>query len=217
MTYGQLKLRVTQLFPGVSPEVIEGAIADRYAEILAELPWSRLSVETTLTTVIGQRLYPLPTNCRLLADDAFADAFGGLERFTYAQLNDIDPDRAATDTPRAWASRMDDNSTPPRMQVELYPAPDAVLAIPLNYTADAAPLTASNMTLQVWMQPAALIEGVIAKLLRYGKDYAGAQLAMVEAKNSLGLMRRTEAQGMAPAQIKLDSYFTSHRRSRWTR
>src|ERR1035438_8829336 len=50
MTYGQVKLRLTQAFPGVSLDLIEGFINDRYAEILGELPWTRLNVQMTLQT-----------------------------------------------------------------------------------------------------------------------------------------------------------------------
>ena len=50
MTYGNLKFRLTKMFPGVDLDIVEGFIADRYAEILGELPWSRLNVEAMLLT-----------------------------------------------------------------------------------------------------------------------------------------------------------------------
>lgn len=50
MTYGALKIRLVQMFPGVSLDLIEGWIQDRYSEILAELDWSRLNVESILLT-----------------------------------------------------------------------------------------------------------------------------------------------------------------------
>jgi len=51
MTYGQLKLRLTQAFPSVSLDLLEGWANDRYQEILSELPWSRLTVQAVLQTV----------------------------------------------------------------------------------------------------------------------------------------------------------------------
>jgi len=50
MTYGDLKLRLTQAFPGVSLDLIEGWINDRYKEILAEITWSRMDVMAVLET-----------------------------------------------------------------------------------------------------------------------------------------------------------------------
>ncbi len=50
MTYGTLKLRLTKAFPGISLDLIEGWINDRYEEILGELPWSRLNVQAVLET-----------------------------------------------------------------------------------------------------------------------------------------------------------------------
>ena len=217
MTFGQLKLRITQLFPLLSIDIIEGFAQDRYAEILGELPWSRLTVESSITTVIGQPTYQLPADCRLLHDDAFAGTWGELTRFSPAQLNAMDPARSQTGTPTAWTSYMDDSSTPPRMQFELWPVADKVVVLPLVYTAEVATPGTTATLLKIWLQPAALVEGIIAKVKRHYKDYAGAQLAAVEAGNALKLMRRTEANSMGPAQMQLDRYFTAHRAKRWSR
>src|ERR1035438_2415580 len=160
MTYGQIKLRLTQAFPGVSLDLIEGWINDRYAEILGELPWTRLTVQTTLTTVIAQSVYTLPANCGLLRDDAMANSLGAMTRFSNGQLNAGDPTRSQTGEPWAWASAMDDASTPPIQQVMLYPVPDAVYTLPLEYMAESVPLGATSTILDVWLQPSALFEGV---------------------------------------------------------
>jgi hypothetical protein len=286
MTFGQLKFRLTQMFPGVSLDLIEGWANDRYAEILGELPWSRLNVESRLVTTapyavgtaavtggsaaivlsggtwtaamtgrafrvtgrsefyaftrvsdttgtldrpyegitaaaagysIFQHVYPLPADCRLLPDDAFSGALGPMTRFYHGQLNASDPSRLTTGTPTAWAMYMDDSSVPPRMQVELWPAPDTAIGIPFTYLGDAAPLTSTSAILQVWMQPTALVEGIVAKIKSHLKDYAGAQLAMVAAKSALANMRTSEAQGLGPANMQLDGYYTSHRRQRYSR
>src|ERR1035437_10274292 len=90
---------------------------------------------------IFQNVYPLPADCRLVNDDAFSDMYGPMVRFTHGELNESDPSRIQTGTPRAWASYMDDSSTPPRMQVEIWPIPDVAIGIPFTYVGDAAPLT----------------------------------------------------------------------------
>ena len=50
MTYGQLKLRLTQAFPSISLDLIEGWVNDRYQEILGELPWFRENIQAVLET-----------------------------------------------------------------------------------------------------------------------------------------------------------------------
>jgi hypothetical protein len=51
MTYGELKFRLTQAFPGnPSLDLIEGWIGDVYARILGELPWQRQNVQAMLQT-----------------------------------------------------------------------------------------------------------------------------------------------------------------------
>lgn len=163
---------------------------------------------------IFQHIYPLPSDCRLLEDDAFDGKFGPLKRFTHAQLNSSDPWREATGVTQGWASYMDDSSTPPLMQVEIYPVPDSAVGIPFTYAAQDGPLTATSTLLKVWLQPTALIEGVTAKIKAHLRDYNGAQLHMASAIGAVKIMRNTEAQGMAPASLTLDSYYTAHRRSR---
>jgi len=281
MTYGELKLRLTQMFPGMSLDLVEGAVNDRYAEILGELPWSRQDYRTRLELTapyttgtvdvtegstdvtlhdgtwtsdmeghafrvagrnelysfsfqsattgtldrvyegptgaasysIFQTVYQLPVDCRLLQDDAFAR----MQRFSHGQLNQIDPYRLATGVPTAWTSYFDDSSSPPRMQVEVWPIPLTAMAIPFFYGGDAGPLTATSTQLLVWIQPSALLEGAIARLKRHLKDYAGSDRAELAAKSALHNMRTSEAQGMARAHMQMDSYYTRHRAKRWCR
>jgi len=166
---------------------------------------------------IFQHIYVMPPDCRMLEDTAFANfSQGPMLRMTRGQLNQSEPNRASLDTPAIWSSYMDDGSTPPRIQVELFPVPDKVYGIPFTYVSDPGGLTgsATSTILQVWMQPAALVEGVTARIKAHLKDYAGAQLAGVLAKAAVANMRSSEAQGMAPAAMQLDSYYTRHRMRR---
>jgi len=91
------------------------------------------------------------------------------------------------------------------------------MAIPFEYVAEADSLNSTGTILQIWMQPSALIEGVVARIKRHLKDYPGAQLAAAAASDALKTMRRAEAHVMGPAHMQLDSYFTSHRSKRWSR
>lgn len=288
MTYGGLKLRMLKQFPGLDLDVLEGFISDRHAEIIEELPWSRLRTMAVLQTTapyttgtvavtnglatvtltsgtwtgamtgrafrvtgrtefyeltflssttgtldrvyegttgsgaaykIFQHIYPMPQNCRILDDDAFATTdLGPLERLSRDQLNMSSPTRAGYGTPRNWTSYMDDASTPPRMQVELSPIPDTAVGIPFEYVAEASVPTGSGVAFLPWMEPAtALVEGVTAKILRTPafKDLAGAQLAMAEAAKALSTMRANEARRMDRTQMQMADHYTSHRLRRW--
>lgn len=48
MTYGQIRLRLSQMAPGVPLELIDGWLGDRYTQILDLLPWKRLEGETVI-------------------------------------------------------------------------------------------------------------------------------------------------------------------------
>jgi hypothetical protein len=275
VTLGQLRFRLTKAFPGVDADLIDGWIQDVYAEILAELPWSRQQVTATLQTTapyetgtvavtegsnavtltggawttgmtgrafrvtgreeyyeftqtgastgtldrvyegdtaaaasykIFQFIYPLPLDCRTLQDDAFPS----LVRLSGPQL-----DATSYGDPTNWASYMEDGSTPPRMQVELSPVPVEAVAIPFNYTADADTLSATSAILKVWIQPAALIEGVTGRIKAHLGDYVGAAFHVSAHRTALDKMRGVEVDGMAATEIQLPSHYTAHRRRRW--
>lgn len=169
-----------------------------------------------------QHIYPMPADCRMLEDTAFANfSLGPLKRFSRAQLNQSCPAQGTLGTPFSWASYMDDGSVPPRIQVQLYPAPNVAMGIPFQYISDPGALSANaagtSAIIQTWMQPAALKEGVIALIKAHLKDTAGAQFAAVLARAALARMRSDEAQGSPAAEMQLDRYYTSYRSRRWTR
>lgn len=167
---------------------------------------------------IFKNIYALPANCRILEDDAFANfSLGPLKRLSRAELNLSAAARGAYGTPSYWASSMDDSSSPPNLQIELYPVPDRAIGIPYEYVAEASvPGTASAAFLP-WMEPStALFEGVCGKIYRTPafKDLAASQLAAAAAKEALSTMRANETRRMGPATFKMDNYFTRHRRNR---
>jgi len=294
MTYGQVKFRLTKAFPGIDSDLIEGAVADSYSEILSELPWRRLQMSAVLQTTapyqtgtvtmtsgstgvtgsgtffnslqsgltfrvagrpefyefayatstsglldrpyegttgpgqsysITQQIYPLPPDCRMLEDDAFANfTLGELRRISHGQLNISDPSRSATGIPMYWSDYMDDSSDPPRMQVELYPPPDSVMAIPFVYFAEKPTLVgaATSLTLLPWILPSALIELASAKIVRHMAKANLSLLPLAEShvaahNNAMRNMRVWESQGMQPTQMRVGDYYTSYRSERWSR
>lgn len=189
-----------------------GAVDRPYEGALAFAPGAAFT--------IFQHVYAMPPDCRMLEDTAFANfSYGPLARMARSQLNQSCPAQGTLGLPFAWTSYMDDGSTPPRMQVQLYPAPRTVIGIPFTYVSDPGALTgsATSLILQVWMQPAALVQGVTALIQAHLKDLPGAQFAALLAKSALKTMRGAEAQGMAPAQMQLDPYWTRYRAKRWQR
>jgi hypothetical protein len=172
------------------------------------------------TYKIFQAVYAMPGNCRILPDDALSSNLWPMQRLTRGQLNIAAPSRAATGSPTCWMSYMDDSSTPPRMQIELYPVPDTAMSLQVTYTAEAPAPSAGTDSFLPWMTPStALVEGVTAKILRTTKfkDLAGAQLAMAAAEKALSTMRNSEAQRWPNTQMELPAFYTSHRLKRWCR
>lgn len=284
MTYGAIRLFLTQLYPGLNPDLIDGWINQRYTSILDQLSWSRLRVNAILQTTapytdgtvtmtagsadvaltggtwtapmtglsfrvsgrsefytftqtgaaagtldrpyegdtnaaasysIFQRIYTLPSNCRLLDDDAFSGALGVFRRLSRAQLDESAPGRPSSGTPQIWASSFDDNSTPPVMQVELYPVPDAAIGIPYTYIADQAELSGTGVAILAWVRSACLTAGVQADILNHLEKFGAADRAEAKYMRELSTMRGNEARRDGPSQMALASHYTSHRARRW--
>lgn len=164
---------------------------------------------------IFQRVYTLPADCRLLEDDAFSDfELGPLGRLSRKQLNDSAPGRPASGTPQVWASYMEDASTPPRMQIELYPIPDEARGIPYRYTKEQASLSSAATTLQAWLRPAPLIEGVSADCLNHLEKYAGADRKEARFGALVNDMKRNEAANRGGQAIRAAGWMTRHRIAR---
>ena len=168
---------------------------------------------------IYQSIYAMPPDCRILEDNAFTTPdLGPLQRLSRDQLNLSAPSRPTFGTPMNWASFMDDTNTPPDMQVELYPCPDASIGIPFHYTAELLQPGTGSAAFAAWMEPAtALVEGVSSKILRLQKDYNGAQLAAAEAQKALSTMRANEALRQPVTRMRLPDYLIRHRLNRWQR
>jgi|HubBroStandDraft_4_1064222.scaffolds.fasta_scaffold03234_8 hypothetical protein len=172
------------------------------------------------TYSIFQNVYPLPADCRFLSDDAFSSfQLGPLKRLTPGDMDAGNPFLASSasgscGTPMLWSAYMDDGSTPPQMQVKLYPAPNLSIGIPFRYSQEVVAPGATSVTLIPWLQPAALIEGATAKIKAHLKDYNGATYHNATAKAALSVMRAEEAFRAGPVAMRLDGYYTSHRGQR---
>lgn len=170
------------------------------------------STDAAAGYAIFQSVYPLPADCRILEDVRSLDPPGGLGRFSRSQLDASFPNRPATGNPAIWAPYMDDTSDPPRMQVELYPIPDAAKGLPITYVADQAALSAgtTSATLLPWLRPAALVAGVWANILAHREDYVGAQFSEARFDKLVAGMALADARRKGPVRIKMADRFTRH-------
>lgn len=164
---------------------------------------------------IYQAVYPMPADCRFL-DEA---AFNSFERGRIRKLPIERGQRSLVDgewtgVPAIWWPYMDNSSTPPQMQVKLYPIPDQVYGIPFTYCAEAPNPTTTSYTMLPWIQPAALIEGTTAKIKRHLKDYAGAQIHKAAFGDAVGVMMAEESYRRGPVQMQVGEYYTRHRMRR---
>lgn len=178
---------------------------------------------------IFQTVYPLPADARLVPDDAFGTfgawwSKGPVERSTRAEIRALGIGFLGASSsadgwgPFRWATYMDDGSTPPRMQIELYPAPAAGVGIPFTYYAEAPAIGKNtNQILALWMQPSALIEGTTARIKRHLKDYLGANTHETQFQKSISLMIGEEARRIGGVTMTLGSHYTRHRHKRASR
>jgi hypothetical protein len=114
---------------------------------------------------------------------------------------------------------MDDLSTPPRVQVELNPIPEEVLAVPFWYTQDPELFDAGDTGdfFAPWLDPDEILLAVEGLARRLEKDYAGAQLAEGLRQSVATETNEAENRRIGPQPIKMSGYYTRHNRRRWQR
>lgn len=167
------------------------------------------------TYSIYQAIYPLPADCRFLDEDAF-DSFelGPLKRLRFEQGQRNLSNGNWLGRPESWWPYMDDGSTPPQMQVKLWPVPDQAYGIPFTYASEAATPSGTSFTLLPWTSPTCLIEGSTARIKRHLKDYTGSELAKAAYTVALENMKSDEAYRRGPTTMIMASHYTAHRRGR---
>jgi hypothetical protein len=214
-TYGQIRFLLSKEIPGVDTEKLDGYINDRYTAILNKIDWTRARVNATLATVAGQSVYALAAGAETMNDAAVSDPPIPLERVSRGDLSRIDPNREASGPPRVWAPSEDDNSTPSKAQVELYPVPDAVYSIPYWYTPDATlfgPFDTASI-LPAWIDPGCLKAGVKADMFVAAQP---ALAAIFEAKyrELLTSTINKESRQAGNKKIRMADRFVRHRLER---
>lgn len=180
---------------------------------------------TGLPYMIFQTVYPLPVDVRFVPDDAFGSfiptwTYGPVQRITHSEMRSLGVafDQSAYGWgPFRWASYMDDNGTPPRIQIQLWPIPTASIGIQMSYYAEAPDLSDTNQVVQAWIRPSALIEGVTARIKRHLLDYNGAREHELLYKSAINLMMGEEAHRIGSVTMRLSDYYTSYRSRRTAR
>jgi hypothetical protein len=168
---------------------------------------------------IWQAIYVLPSDLNQLQSMRVFGSGRDLDQVSQEDLDEQDAARTDLGTPERYALHMDDLSTPPRRQVELYPGPDELLSIPFWYTQDPE-LFGSGDTgdfIAPWLNPDEIYLGVEADVRRGEKDYAGAQLAEQLRGVTAAETNQAECRRIGPQPLKMASMYTRHNRRRWQR
>jgi hypothetical protein len=168
---------------------------------------------------IWQSVYVLPADLFQLHSMRVLGSPEDLDQVTQEALDERDANRSASGQPFCYAPHMDNASTPPREQVELWPVPDEVLAIPFWHTQDPELFSASATSnfIAPWLSPAAIYDGVEADVRRLDGKLAGAQAAEAMFLTHLSEMFGAEARRRGPQPIKMHPIYTRHNRRRWQR
>jgi hypothetical protein len=172
------------------------------------------STAGALAYCIFATVYQLPPDCRELRAIRLMDWPRALARRTKQEVNAHAASRSTQGPPVEYAPYMDDTSAPPRLQIEVYPAPDAVRTLVVDYIAEVASPSGTSTALLPWVRPAALIEGVRASGLDHLKDYSGSDRAEARFQALLEQMVTIDSRNRPPRQMRMAPRFTRHRLQR---
>ena len=171
-----------------------------------------------LAYILFASVYQLPADCREVRGVRLLECPRSLERKSKQEVNFSTANRALTGKPLIYAPYMDYESAPPIMQVEVYPAPDAVMSMVVDYTAEQLLPGQSSTALLPWMRPSALYEGARASALEQEKDYGGADRAEAKFLALLEQMVAIENRNTPAQQMRAAPRFVRHRieRALWS-
>ncbi len=167
---------------------------------------------TEVTYRIDQPVYVMPANARQIRSVVpMHDRTRPLEMITPAELDRISISRNTYGTPKYAVAHWDSFANPPRMQIELYPIPQSPTtnsAIPswaVEYVFDRDDLDpeATSTSLLPWVRPAALIDGVMAKIRRHAGDLKTSVAHFAEHTRLVGIMAQINAEQRGAQTIRL--------------
>lgn len=176
--------------------------------------------ETIAGYLIAQSIYALPSDCRFLRSLRNLSLPRPISRRDRAQGDTTDPGRMFAGPPGYFNEWMDDLSSPPDMQVELWPAPDNVYSIQVSYTAEKGALASSDTSVAFvpWAQPGALMAGCRADLSKLPGPAMNLNLSLSHANDFERLMIQmvnNEARRRGPSELRMQPAYTRHRMKRW--
>jgi len=170
------------------------------------------ATDAALTYRIDQPVYVMPSNCRIIRAVApMHDRLKPLELITPAELDRRCISRNEYGVPRYAVPHWDNFSDPPRMQLELFPIPDSpnsageIPSWAVDYVFDQAELDpdVTGKTLLPWVRPAAILEGVLAKVRRHEEKIQLAQEHERQFEKLVKAMMMTNALQRGPQEIRL--------------
>lgn len=169
---------------------------------------------TAASYKITQNVFQMPTTCRIVEEARLLDPPRDLIKKSTAEMNALSPHRGTYGDPFFWAPFMDDASDPPVGQIEFYPIPEEVRAIPIFFIAEQTIPTTTAANILPWMRPGALKAGVQADIARHLKDYAGATIHEQRFEALLADMVRAHSTEVGGQALGMALRFTRHRRMR---
>src|SRR5579883_37549 len=184
---------------------------------------------------IDQAVFSLPDGCRILRGvKALHQGGYPLELITPGELDRRAAGRLAYGNPTMAAATWDDQNDPPTLQIEFYPIPDTpdsagnLLSFEVDYVYDPADLDPlqTSASLLPWARPAAITEGVMAKIDQWrassNPQAASAYLAAAAAHRGdfdrlLATMARINAAQRGPKGLRLSEEYVGRKPPRWHR
>jgi hypothetical protein len=171
----------------------------------------------TVGFLLNQNVYVLPSEAREVEQVAFMNCWWQAERTTLQKLNQIDPGRNTySDIVAHWAPYMDEQTSPPTPQIELWPVPTVQRTATVLYWVDnqvSLPLSAS-VAILAWVVPQAVVELAAEIFYRDGGKLPQAQAARTAAERYIQDMLLRDALQTGPVQLQGDDHYSRRNQQR---
>lgn len=168
---------------------------------------------------LDQAIYQMPPSVRLISGVRDLDNDYDLDFISQAQLNASAPSRSDYGDAKYWSSYMDSETTPPVMQIELYPIPMELTGYSVKVTAEDVNYGPGQTSVAAlpFVRPAALNSGVAADVRLWQEKFTAAEGHEALFKARMQEMIRTESFRIGATRIEMAEHISRHRSDRLRR
>lgn len=172
-----------------------------------------------LSYQLDQAVFALPSSVRLVSGVRDLTNDYNLNYISRAELNASAPSRAQYGDAKFWTMYLDSDSTPPTMQIEVYPIPTQLCGYAVDVTQEDTNFGPGQVSVGAlpFVRPSCIVSGVQADAALWREKVTIAAAYEAKYNRYLQDMIRNEAYRVGAERVEMADHYSRHRQDRLRR